>query len=71
MNQGGDDAFEVAKKMNIFTEITAPKCLSTEVLLERLQRNQEQFQEVYSKKKKKQDQYLEQSLQWRKNLHEL
>jgi ethanolamine-phosphate cytidylyltransferase len=65
------DPFQAAKDQGIFVQLETSKDLTTEKIAERILKNREKFEELYAKKKKKQDVYLEESAAYRPNLREL
>jgi len=64
------DPFQVAKELNIFHEIDTSKFLTTDTIIERILSNRQKMQAVYERKKIKEQNYVQESTEWRKNLVE-
>lgn len=66
-----EDPYIIPKEMNIFHRIESHSELTTDVIAERVLKNRQMYMSAYEKKKKKQDNYQQESTQWRGDLQEL
>lgn len=66
-----DDPYSYSKSIHSFVHLHTSQHLTTETITERILSNRSRFEELYQKKKNKQDNYIHQSLQYRTVLKEL
>jgi ethanolamine-phosphate cytidylyltransferase len=67
----GPDSYQAAKDQKLYTELNIKTKITLEAIADRILENRKIFEEVYARKKKKQDVYLKESGEYRTNMREL
>lgn len=65
------NSYKIPKDLGIYTEIKPTNTLTTEVIVDRILANKQRYEALYERKKKKEDTYWKDSVQWRSNMIEL
>jgi hypothetical protein len=65
------DRFRIANDLKLFQHVDMSKFLNTDTVIERILANRQKMQAVYERKRVKEQNYIKESEEWRKDMIEI